>query len=585
MNVEFELRIKDITQGTLRNVKFNTNDVFNNIDKHVVSSQKGLNDLGKGVKIDVDVSGLTNANREVERLSRSMKELPGAGGVGGGMSMGKFATGAFYGNLASQAVMMAGRDIFEKGKQGLSFGMDMERNIVGLGTFVGEKNARNIIDRITREGVYTPYTTGQLLPVERGLIPQGLSPDRAHRDTWALANAVAASGGGEFELQRMGWHMQQAAGMGKIDGRGLREFAMAGIPITRLLQNSIPGLKGMSQAKAMEKLDNMTISYDMVSNALFKASQKGGMFAGAMDKLSQTIPGKWSTFVDKMQIGAWRITDMQEKNITNFEDRLIGFADKFPGMAADMAGDFNTAFKRMEMLMPKFQQTGGDIGNLLKPLKDVLLSKELTEFVGKLSDMGHTAAFEVSPQIKKLGDMASWAIDKIGNELNYYQKGWDLWQRTRPFYRKKEESGSGLRNVMATVGNIRHDLSVVTFGLIKDNAVTTLNGKDPKTWSRMFPKPNSFEGIGSWMAGGNPLPYTPKEDKRKSNPGSDKQMQSNSDAIIGGGSKQIIIKIERFVDHIDYHAVQAQGKDGMAVMKSDFTRMFLEVLDSARAAM
>jgi hypothetical protein len=541
-NVEFDLKLREMVSGVLKNLHSTTRNIFDGIGKIINKTQTNLSNLGKGAKINVDTSGVHSAMRDIDRLHNKMNSIGEMGGHGG-MSTGKIAAGAFIGGLATQGAMMAGHKAYELGREGLGIGMEMEKNIVGLSTFVGEKKARSIIDRIVREGVLTPYTTQQLLPVERGLLVNE-GAERAHRDTWALANAIAATGGGGFELQRMGWHMQQGAAQGNIDGRIMREFAIAGIPITKLLQNSMPELKGLSQAKAMEKLDGITVKYDMVADALYKASQKGGMFAGAMDKLSQTVSGKWSTVMDKMQIAGWKLTESQSTNIKNLEDRMIGFADALPGMAASMAGDFNKAFARMDELAPSLKSFGSDLFDILKPVKDLALSKELTDFIKSLSGIGNLITKELKDSFRQLGEGAKFGLEGATKELNYYQSGWDFLQRIRPFNRRTDEYGTGLMNVMGNGGTFAKDLSTLSFGLIKP---TLGYGADKGTWTKLMTGLNAktdyskidYSALGAARFGAYSKP-------EKTNAAA----TAASDAIVGGGRKVININFKNFVENL-----------------------------------
>jgi hypothetical protein len=446
-SIFFDLKIRDFVSEGLQKLKAVSANVFTDIDKDVMRvkrdmedlgrtvkpkanvgdidrvgkeanrAKKELTDLGRTVKPKVDTSDIERAEREIRKVKRGMDDMGGEGGStgrGGGIGIGGIALGSMIG----QGVMMAGRQVTEAGKFALENGMEFQKQIVGLSTFVGDKKAYDIVDRVAREGALTPYTTRQLLPLERGQIAMGADPDKAHKDTWALANSVAATGGSDWALERMGWHMQQARGQGYIDGRIMREFSMAGIPITTLLQDSIPSLKHMSQAKAMNKLDNMTLSYDLVSDALYKASQKGGMFYDAMNKLSQTIGGKWSTIKDKMEISGWKLTESQDKNIKKLEDGMIGFADKLPGMIGSIAPVVGRLFDAFNDLWPTVEKFGGSMMDVFKPIGDLLISKEFTELSKSVIDVATDITKTLKPAITELAGGLKSTLGNISDLIN-----------------------------------------------------------------------------------------------------------------------------------------------------------------------
>lgn len=587
--VEFILKLKDMMSPGLRELGNKSKSIFDLMDHDILRTQRHYNEFAKPLKLTVDTTGLERAGREFDRFNSKAER-----------SMGFFKTSGamMVGSMAGNAVMMAGRKAYEMGREGFGVGVEMEKQIVGLSTFVGEQKARSIIDRVVKEGVYTPYKTAQLLPIERGLIPQGLSPERAHRDTWALANAVSATGGSDWALERMGWHMQQAAGQGKIDGRIMREFFMAGIPINRLLQDSMPELKGLSQAKAMDKLDNVTISYDMMSNALYKASQSGGMFAGALDKLSQTIGGKWSTVIDKFQIAGWRMTEGQEKNIKLLEDRMIGFADRLPGIAASMAGDFNTAFQRFDELSPSLGKFGSTLLDVLSPLKDFALSKSVTNLITNFADL--STAILNTPYLKKgiggLVDIAEGGLNVLAKEANTYRNLWNYVANHDQYNREndptiKTSERQGYMWGTAPVGTLEAGMKIDSMAI--KHITDSLGGgnffadiKAVKDWDNYLKK---WEPKTLFNTQTLPLPMTwdnktgvngkgTKPDTSMDNVGSE-----SSDAIVGGGRKQIIINIRNFAEHFVVNA--GNLKDAGNQSKEVFERMFLEVLQSANSAM
>lgn len=557
--VEFVLKLKEDLAG-LKRFSSASQKTFADFGWQIDRTQKSLANVAKGYKIDLDISSVKNAHREIDGLNGKLK----------GLSMWDMAKGSFLGSMAIGGIGMGIGKAIELGKEGLHWGMEFQKNIVGLSTFTGDKEAYNIVNRVAREGVYTPYTTDQLLPIERGLIAMNLSPDRAHRDTWSLANAVAATGGSDWALERMGWHMQQAAGQGFIDGRIMREFSMAGIPINKLLQNSLPQLQGLSQAKAMEKLDNMTLSYDMVSGALYRASQKGGMFADAMGRLSQTIPGKWSTFIDKMQIAGWKITESQEQNIKQFEDNLISFADSLPAIASSFAGDFNKAFERTNEIIPPLSRFAEELAGVLRPIKDLGLSKELADFVKSISGLGTTISKELKDAVRQLAEGAKWGLGGAAKELNYYQSGWDLLQRIRPFHNKQDKYGSGLLNVMGNGGAFAHDLNVLSFGLIKDQYATA-NVNPWKTLMKGLSHPtNDWSAFAKARFGGLDIV---KPGKEKDN---NRILGETADAIVNGGKKVVNITFRNFTEHFTIQA--ANIKDGVDKSEAWFKEMWLRTI-------
>ena len=108
----------------------------------------------------------------------------------------------------------------------------------------------------------------------------------------ALGDAVSATGGGNAELSRMAANLQQIANVGKAATIDIKQFAYAGINIYQVLADYT--------GKSVQEVQNMTISYDLLSQALIAASEEGGRYYNAMDTQSQTMNGRISTLKDNV---------------------------------------------------------------------------------------------------------------------------------------------------------------------------------------------------------------------------------------------------------------------------------------------
>ena len=108
----------------------------------------------------------------------------------------------------------------------------------------------------------------------------------------ALGDAVSATGGGNVELSRMAGNLQQIANVGKATAVDIKQFAYAGINIYQILADYT--------GKSVQDVQNMTVSYDLLSEALIAASEEGGRYYNAMDAQSQTMNGRVSTLKDNV---------------------------------------------------------------------------------------------------------------------------------------------------------------------------------------------------------------------------------------------------------------------------------------------
>lgn len=177
---------------------------------------------------------------------------------------------------------------------GVKIAGEFEQARLGLETFLGSaQQATVVFENIKQDAARTPFGIEPLLNVNQSLISVGLSADRARRDTLGLANAVAASGRGNAELARMAWNLQDIYNKGAANAVDLKQFGTAGINIYRVISDAT----GLS----IEKVKELTVSYDLLTYSLNKAAEQGGLYGGAMERLAQSINGKLEQISDKFK--------------------------------------------------------------------------------------------------------------------------------------------------------------------------------------------------------------------------------------------------------------------------------------------
>lgn len=203
-------------------------------------------------------------------------------------------------------------------KSGINYNAQIETYLTRLTTLTGStEKANDILNQIKKDALATPFEVSSLTQAESLLLSTGLSAEQSRKDILALGDAVAASGGGNEELQRMAVNLQQIKNVGKASALDIKQFAYAGIDIYGLLADSL----GVTR----EKASKMTITYDMLSNALQNASQKGGKYYGAMDKQSKTYAGSMSNLKEAVDVFKGELS----KGLFNALKKIIPQLSKF----------------------------------------------------------------------------------------------------------------------------------------------------------------------------------------------------------------------------------------------------------------
>lgn len=220
-------------------------------------------------------------------------------------SLGKRASDGLtvaFGNFETKIAQAAVQAVQQVVDTGLQFNRQMENYQLAFENLLGSAEAANAaLDAIKADAASTPFDVAGLVSANRLLISTGQSAEEAREVINALGNAVSASGGGNDELQRMAANLQQIANVGEAAAIDVKQFAYAGIDIYGLLADYT--------GKTREEVQGLTISYDLLAEALKAASAEGGRYAGAMEAYSQTLQGRMDTLADNAAQLAGALTE------------------------------------------------------------------------------------------------------------------------------------------------------------------------------------------------------------------------------------------------------------------------------------
>ena len=209
--------------------------------------------------------------------------------LSGAMTKANLLSGVIQ-NLASAALSAAKGFI----QSGIDYNAQIEKYTTGFTNMLGSAEAaQQAIDQIQQDAARTPFSVEALTQANQLLIGAGENATYAEKTIMALGNAVSATGGSNAELSRMAANLQQIANTGKATAVDIKQFAYAGINIYQVLADYT--------GKSVQEVQNMTISYDLLTQALQAASEEGGRYYGSMDTQSQTMNGRVSTLKDNVK--------------------------------------------------------------------------------------------------------------------------------------------------------------------------------------------------------------------------------------------------------------------------------------------
>ena len=270
-------------------------------------------------QLKATASALKSANNGMDSFGKS------ASSTGSGLTAALTKS-----QLLASAISTLSTAALSGAKQFVSMGIEYNAQIesyrVGLTNMLGDAEAANsAMQAIQEDAARTPFSVDSLTQANQLLISAGENAEYSRKVIMALGDAVSATGGGNTELSRMAANLQQIANVGKASAIDVKQFAYAGINVYQVLADYT--------GKSVQEVQSMTISYDLLSEALIAASEEGGRYYNAMDTQSQTMNGRVSTLKDNVSQLAGLMTGDLSSGIgvviSNLNDMTVAAIDAY----------------------------------------------------------------------------------------------------------------------------------------------------------------------------------------------------------------------------------------------------------------
>ena len=339
--------------------------------------------------------GIEQARKETQSAANSLNRSANTAGSGVSGMASQFAAASAKATVLANMLTSLGTKAVGLAKgfveMGISYNAQIEKYTTGFTNMLGSAQAaQEAMQAIQEDAARTPFDVASLTQANQLLISAGENAAYSRKVINALGDAVSATGGGNAELSRMAANLQQIANVGKAATIDIKQFAYAGINIYQILADYT--------GKSVQEVQNMTISYDLLSQALIAASEEGGRYYNAMDTQSQTMNGRISTLKDNVSQLAGLLTG----NLTNalggviskLNEMVIAAQDAYKldgwsGLIGEITG--------LTSVIDKAKSSA--VG--LKAVFDALKSGEIGIFHGDW-DAVYKKAFNSDQEIKKI---------------------------------------------------------------------------------------------------------------------------------------------------------------------------------------
>ena len=298
--------------------------------------------------------------------------------------------------LMKEALIKVGKAIVGVAKDAVDYNAQMESFEASFSSFLGSaEDAQKAIANIKADAATMPFGTSDLVEANRALITTGESAEDSRKNINALAQAVAATGGGNAELSRMAANLAQVKNVGKATSMDIKQFANAGINIYGLLSDYT--------GKSVEEVKDMEISYEDLTAALQRATEEGGAYYGAMEKQANTYNGQLNSLKARIQ----------DTLGTTFQSVSDTLKDKvFPAI--------NEALDSID-----FEQLSDSISKIVELISSIL--PVVTFVVGTAIDLIGQVMGHITPIVEDVKKVLDDIINLIADVFAGRWK--DAWQR------------------------------------------------------------------------------------------------------------------------------------------------------------
>ena len=164
-------------------------------------------------------------------------------------------------------------------------GAEAEKSQVAFETMTGSmEKANQIMKQMEEFALETPFSFPEVEKNVKLLKAMGIETNNLFSTMRSLGDVAA---GLNVPLERIALNFGQVRAQGKLTGREMRDFAVAGVPIREMLSKNL----GVPMAQISDLMAKGQISFQDVRKAFEDMAGPGGQFNNLMVKMSKTMGG------------------------------------------------------------------------------------------------------------------------------------------------------------------------------------------------------------------------------------------------------------------------------------------------------
>jgi tape measure domain-containing protein len=352
-------------------VEMTSADIANEFNVGMERAETAVQTSGEAIENAIRETG-AQAEITGERIERAFAEagrksdghMSRMGGAMGGMLKGGAMAGAAAVGYLATSAFTAGIEMtgsFDKA----------EASFTALTGSVDD--GKKLLDDVKDFAFKTPFDVKQIADQTRNLLAQGqaygVTKDNVLQYATAIGDAVALTGGGEIEFQRVTRALGQMGSSSKVMAQDMNQ-----------LQQSIPGINvwkelgeglGVTEAEARKMGEAGLIPGAQAANILTEAMREMPGAAGEMERQATTVTGALQNFKEQA-------TSTLTEGMRPFTDALRTFLSSTEAKTAigQLGAGFGQLLAAMAPIFPVITQLastfGGFLGTLGKALGPVM---------------------------------------------------------------------------------------------------------------------------------------------------------------------------------------------------------------------
>lgn len=291
------------------------------------------------------LNGRDGASVAIQNVTRSLGKLQGTA-----LSLRSTLAGAF-----------AGFGAFEAGKFIVGQTTAMENLQTQFTTMLRSGDlAKSLMADLNKFAAFTPFETGELADATKKLLAFGFAQQQVIPTLTRLGDVASGLG---IPLGELAEIYGKARVQGRLFAEDVNQLTGRGIPVIQEFAKQF----GVAESEVRKLVEQGKIGFTQLERAIESLTSQGGMFAGGMKSLSETLAGKWSTISDSIKQSANDLGQLMLPTMKELVDLAGQYIDRLRGKPsqAEKLSEAENRIREINRMGPIGNWANQQIANIL----------------------------------------------------------------------------------------------------------------------------------------------------------------------------------------------------------------------------